>query len=160
MSADPASSTITAALHAARALIDANDASAGGLVIVLLSAGRPVTVLWAPQGETDPATIAAAARLASAAVVIAVGALRAHVMGPILARLDALLAQLSAAGISDPAAVQVSSPAGDKDTAVTDLTHARDRVVPAPTSQRIARRWGRFTTILGRRRARRERRRA
>ncbi|MFD8248101.1 hypothetical protein [Nocardia sp. NPDC059691] len=144
--------TISAALHAARAVIDDNDAEAGGLVIILLREGHPVTVLRQPRGEIDLATITAAARSASAAVVIVLGTPAARGIGPILMRLDELVAQLSAAGISDPVAVHVPSLDGDQDTVVTALTNTSDRVVPALGSHRRARRRGRIAALLGGRR--------
>ncbi|MFI9635117.1 hypothetical protein ACIHAX_20765 [Nocardia sp. NPDC051929] len=66
MPRESTTSTISAALHAARAVIGDNDAEAIGLVIVLLREGCPVTVLRQPRREVDLATITAAARSASA----------------------------------------------------------------------------------------------
>jgi hypothetical protein len=140
--------TISAALHAARAVIDENDAT-GGLVIVLLRGGRPVTVLRQPQGEVDLATITAAARSASAAVVIVLGPPGGRGIGPILMGLDELVAQLSAAGMSNPIAVHVSNLDGDQDAIVTALTNTSDRVVPTLEPHRSARRRGRFAALLG-----------
>ncbi|MGY2116562.1 hypothetical protein ACW9HR_21875 [Nocardia gipuzkoensis] len=153
--------TISTALHAARAVIDENHATADSLVIVLLREGRPVTVLRQPQGEIDLGTITAAARSASAAVVIVLGAPGARGIGPIMMHLDELVAKLSAAGIGDPVAVHVSSLDGDQDTVVTALANTSDRVVPALGSRRRARRKGRFAAFLGgRRRTSRESRRS
>ncbi|MBF6302467.1 hypothetical protein IU459_33740 [Nocardia amamiensis] len=139
--------TIAAAVHSARAVIDAAQASAGGVVIVLLREGRSVAVLWQAGGELEFSAITAAARQASTAVVIVVGTPRA--LGPILTHLDALQAQLSAAGITDLMAVHISSL--DDGAAVVGLTHARDRLMP-PARRTTPRRWGRLTAILGARR--------
>ncbi|MEU5762203.1 hypothetical protein [Nocardia sp. NPDC047648] len=160
MPQQPNTDTISAALHAARAVIDDNDTEAAGLIIILLREGHPVTVLRQPRGEIDLATITAAARSASAAVVIVLGAPAARGIGPILMRLDELVAQLSAAGISDPVAVHVPSLDGVQDTVVTALTNTGDRVVPALGSHRRARRRGRIAALLGGRRPSRESRRA